>query len=1119
MDNIKSKMIEVLFEGVQVSLKDFVNNQPIFDWTMFKTSSTSVSTALTKAETYLKNNKSGIVRVPFQDSTLKNLLLQGYVDKGGVAQVRYIYENYRYPINTESRPNGTGWVVGDIIINNDYITNSCIGWVCTEAGTPGVWKGFGYIKPWYTHIELVTSLPQPGPMQEGRQLAMRDSNNVTNVYYCALDPNNNWTWIKQNIFDGDIEQKIQDIFDPKWQELMDDLDNNLAERIGPAIDIYFQNNPVRSYLIPATVVLGDTADVWKVTDLEGYPDVDSLPSIFQIIFMAPAKSVYNQKIEIFGSQKTIYQFDGSHIQDGAIRYFCVTTLNMRKSIGVCYTPLNHQLLGENRVMWNFSTIVPEPTLPGYDPLDMSSQTFSLIWDDPNSSERNKVLATVTPNSLGTFQFDYDFTQIASTAEVPEVVNIKIVWDATQLENYANVPWEISGTMLNTTWGNLVKGVIYNQNVYFVFVGTKVTIVNTVDVLDEDPNIGVISNNRTYISNSNVWNFYKQFNWNGKIGTVELTEKDIPHGTNSFTVGNTTGFGYYNTGSSYRTLYSSDWKGKEVTVNFTTSGNYYRVDITVKSYDSLGHVGTSVYATGFEVTVPVDSTGRCSIVIQRGTARNVELRNWNSEKYQWDNSETLNVPSSQAGASVLTHEFMLNYKLITHTLRVDLSNYSNTSDPMSAVTYTGDTSEYNSWTGKINWFSEWPFNELKPFSLSVAVESEGNWETFRGYNPNNQYGRYGQWLRKTDISKNQNNEYDSGLGFPYYDMFLYIPVIYYKIENDSVDASIFDVTISSRDFDGAIRFPKDERYPGFGYGMFEMGLNDPTLNMEVPPTASPGWEGLWATCNSGVKVRWPDASDTEFDTTIDNIMDAIDKRNYYKNNSDSVYVATPWEAVTIIRILSLLYYRTLDLNSVLGKGNNYWTSSKKSGLTAEYNVGTLEHHNWGSPQSYSEHMKAFWVENVYGNVSEIISGIRHKRNNSADKGYFQLSDEKADWFKPTLDNTSWRNVAIHDVLGSMSGRVNWFMSKWTFLENGFFPRTTGVSNTKGPSGSSWYFGNNDGNELSGNNIEPYCFGEGVGLNSVNNNMWNMRRHNDADTGSSYGARLCTYMLPVDLKNIY
>jgi hypothetical protein len=43
-------------------------------------------------------------------------------------------------------PTAGDWVRGDWIKNSLPSPSSFFGWICTESGTPGTWKGFGLIE-------------------------------------------------------------------------------------------------------------------------------------------------------------------------------------------------------------------------------------------------------------------------------------------------------------------------------------------------------------------------------------------------------------------------------------------------------------------------------------------------------------------------------------------------------------------------------------------------------------------------------------------------------------------------------------------------------------------------------------------------------------------------------------------------------------------------------------------------------------------------------------------------------------------------------------------------------------------------------------------------------------
>lgn len=42
-------------------------------------------------------------------------------------------------------PTSGTWAVGDTVWNSAPAPSGYIGWVCTTAGSPGIWKGFGLI--------------------------------------------------------------------------------------------------------------------------------------------------------------------------------------------------------------------------------------------------------------------------------------------------------------------------------------------------------------------------------------------------------------------------------------------------------------------------------------------------------------------------------------------------------------------------------------------------------------------------------------------------------------------------------------------------------------------------------------------------------------------------------------------------------------------------------------------------------------------------------------------------------------------------------------------------------------------------------------------------------------
>lgn len=189
---VGSKVVDTSFDlGFQVPLDDYIKASRAIPIRIFQAESETVTSAVSKAITYLTNKREGVVEIP-ADVNNKAVYLEAIVDKENHIRINYKTTNYRFPINQESRPySGGDWQIGDVVLNEDTTDQKCIGWICTEAGTPGSWLGFGYIKRWFTEIEKMDALPQPGPMQEGRQVMSGGR-----IYACKLvDGEYNWYWM------------------------------------------------------------------------------------------------------------------------------------------------------------------------------------------------------------------------------------------------------------------------------------------------------------------------------------------------------------------------------------------------------------------------------------------------------------------------------------------------------------------------------------------------------------------------------------------------------------------------------------------------------------------------------------------------------------------------------------------------------------------------------------------------------------------------------------------------------------------------------------------------------------------------------------------------------------
>lgn len=343
MNNIKSNVVNLGTTQDPYLLSAYISSEFTKPLSMF---GDTEAVAMSNAVDYLKEHRNGTIEVPPKSTTSNAVYLKAKLNKSNQVMITVITHNYRFPINSESRPisvdNSTDWQVGDIIFNNDITSsNRCIGWICLVSGTPGTWSPFGYVKSWFTEIEKVSKLPDPSILQEGRQVICRSSEGMTYLYYCAHTKNDTegnavYEWVKQNIFESDIEDKITELFDPRWTQLMKDLDNNLSERIGPAIDLYFKNNPVPTVVATVSV----SSNKWVISKL-GSIIIEStdtltklktkLPSKYVVLMDAPANSVASQSIVLGKVEIPLTHSDGTNALLNEITSGEVVTVNLNIS--------------------------------------------------------------------------------------------------------------------------------------------------------------------------------------------------------------------------------------------------------------------------------------------------------------------------------------------------------------------------------------------------------------------------------------------------------------------------------------------------------------------------------------------------------------------------------------------------------------------------------------------------------------------------------------------------------------------------------------------------------------------------------------------------------------------
>jgi len=151
--------------------------------------------AVNNATSFLSERGYGTLEIPAITGVSDYISYLDAIKEDLSVKLRYRYSFYRFPINSESRAITGSFQLGDTVYNTDITTNKALGWVCVEAGIPGKWQAFGFIKDWYTEIEKVTVLPEAGPMQEGRQVYV--TSGIPSIYVCKKlsDGSYKWFWM------------------------------------------------------------------------------------------------------------------------------------------------------------------------------------------------------------------------------------------------------------------------------------------------------------------------------------------------------------------------------------------------------------------------------------------------------------------------------------------------------------------------------------------------------------------------------------------------------------------------------------------------------------------------------------------------------------------------------------------------------------------------------------------------------------------------------------------------------------------------------------------------------------------------------------------------------------
>lgn len=778
MDFIKSTAVNAGIEsGSEVSLDQYIRNGESVPISMFPAA--SVGSSIEKAIAYLNDKRCGSVHVP-ADVNNKSVIIRAAVSKTNQVVINYITSNYRFPINSESRPyNGGNWKVGDIVLNNDYSDSQCYGWICATDGTPGVWLPFAYMKRWYTEIEKVSELPEPSAMQEGRQLICKNETGLTFLYYCAQTSDDpiTYKWVKQNVFDSDIEDKIDEIFTPKWDALIANLNENLADTIGPAIGVYFSNNPIP--IIQTSNVAAD-GNNWKVTALKDGTTYDKLPDKFILIMPLPSKSSQETKINLLGTVFSVKSYSNADISEGELENGVLAQFTVDKTNKVAFYSSGSRV-ADNSCYINVTVT-----------LQSSSST-----PDPSLLEGLEIRAT---GSDGTIHKSYTNASGSCLLELPvddysvnvtDITNYSSAGAVSLLGSALKGKTTIVPLTMNYNKGRMVVQVNFTNNTDKVaaanITGTKVTIKKGTEVVSE----GYLTAKSGVGTAAAVGEYAPTTLFdaaNSDSYTVQITQPSgYQMNTSSKTVNGASIRDAIYTVSGFTASYLLG----DLTVNLVnsyTSATLSNVKVTMRTYDSSGTLTntTTFNATTGTPVVRSNLDGRYKYVLT------VEAADWPAG-FEIDAAVTVAV-NALLDKNVSINLSMIKRRQTLHAFIIDTSN----SDPAGCVTYA--ESSVGKIAGSVAWMNEWPFNQVQPALVRVSDK-----KVFK--------------LNKTNVQQYENGtSAASDIASTNYNAVVILPKLWYKFE--WITSTQLKVSISDVEATGFNRFPKNTNFDYACKGMFE-----------------------------------------------------------------------------------------------------------------------------------------------------------------------------------------------------------------------------------------------------------------------------------------------------------
>jgi len=278
-----------------------------------------------------------------------------------------------------------------------------------------------------------------------------------------------------------------------------------------------------------------------------------------------------------------------------------------------------------------------------------------------------------------------------------------------------------------------------------------------------------------------------------------------------------------------------------------------------------------------------------------------------------------------------------------------------SNPNLAVEYIGKSSEITDWE------SVPPFNQIRPVILDEAgtVVSE---------------------VDKNDFSKNiDGSSIDANL-----DLMIEFPKLYWKTETTD---SYIDIYVSNKKIYPTMRayahtvedeIVRDKLY----VGAYRAGVSSGKLFSRYNMSASSG---------NG--------------TSLANFY------SYAQNKSIRHGVLT-WNIMSLIKILFILRFKTLNSQATVGAGY-YGSSGSHASSTGGMNTD--------SKATYSYHMKLFGISDVWGSGNNLLNGAYYKANNfTILQNNLELTSESAtDVETKELNIPNTKHTLLTDVVGDGS----------------------------------------------------------------------------------------------------